>query len=667
MIKKNIFLLGMFFVLLVPLFSENETSSSILQNADPKQLRITLSNTAMSTEPSAPVSSLQVRFSDYLENGLAAWTIQIVNAQGKPYRTWQGNRNNLDQFPQYLQFNGLTDQKEPIPDGTYQFLIRMEYTNGDILVKRSPFFAVQSQKPFGLVRASRPTLSVANPEGVLLYHDLSSDTEWTGLITDTNQNIIKKIPLGRNTEAVVRWQGETDSGNLVNEGTYYYFAEGVNSVGLRGRTLPVPIRVEPPQKGTIWLQLDHTIFSGRSREGKLILTPRSKDIGNSISYQFSIKNLQNGGIVRQESGTLPSPFVWDGRDTLGLLCPDGTYQAELKVQLTNGKTLTALSQSFRLDSTPPEAHLTVKDGLFSPNGDGLRDSVTIIINAEGGTEWTGSIVNAEGIPIKSFFWKNNPPNNLIWDGRDDGNNLAPNGTYHFKLEGIDLAGNRTVVTSDLISLDARKPQAILTSDLQAFSPNKDGFADVVKIRLVSAFTDGLSHFVLEIRDQNGKPIRHLAEGSSLDQNAQFEWDGSDDAPSATVSDGDYTPWAQLEYAKGDIISISGKPIRLDRTPPIISISMKPESFSPNLSITISAEDASEINGWKLSILDPAGNLFTSFSGKAVPREPIVWDGYNLDNQLIEATKEYSYILQVRDVLGNMATKKGTLKPKPQKR
>jgi outer membrane protein OmpA-like peptidoglycan-associated protein len=79
-----------------------------------------------------------------------------------------------------------------------------------------------------------------------------------------------------------------------------------------------------------------------------------------------------------------------------------------------------------------------------------------------------------------------------------------------------------------------------------------------------------------------------------------------------------------------------------------------------LSIKLSAEDASEINGWKLSILDPAGNIFTSFSGKTLPPEPIFWDGYNLNNELIEAAQEYSYIVQVRDALGNMATKTGSL-------
>ncbi|HPC70388.1 MAG TPA: OmpA family protein, partial [Treponema sp.] len=227
--------------------------------------------------------------------------------------------------------------------------------------------------------------------------------------------------------------------------------------------------------------------------------------------------------------------------------------------------------------------------------------------------------------------------------------------------------NRTVVESNPVTLDARRPAATITSDLTAFSPNKDGFADSVKIRLVSAFTDGLAHFIVEIRDRNGTRVRRLTEGTHLDQSAQFLWDGSLDDGLTIALDGEYTPWAQLEYAKGDQITLSGKAIRLDRTPPNISISLGPQPFSPDgdgvndvLSITLSAEDASEINGWKLSILDPAGSIFTSFSGKTLPPEPILWDGYNLNNELIEAAQEYSYIVQVRDVLGNMATKTGSL-------
>jgi hypothetical protein len=644
------------------------TLGPIVVDKEPRRLEVTLSRYAMSTEPGSPFASLQVLFSDYIEKGLLEWTILVVDAQGRISRTWQGNRDNLDRFPKSLQFNGLTDAKEPIPDGLYRFVIKISYDNGDTLIQNSPFFTVQSSRPSGQVRGSRTTISRVNSEGILLYHDLSADAEWNGFITDSQQQIIKKIPLGRNTEAIVRWYGETDSGELVPEGTYFYFAEGVNSVGLTGRTIPIRIRVEPIQQGTILLQSNTEIFSGRAGEGRVFITPYVQDSGSISSYRISIRNLENGAVVKESSGTLPGPFIWDGRDALGVLCPDGVYQAVLKLNLENGKVLTAESRPIKLDSTPPRVKVSEETDIFSPNGDGIRDTTKFIIQAEGGVQWNGAIVNATGEAVRNFSWKGNPPNSLIWDGRDDGDSIVPDGAYRLTLEGFDVAGNRTLVTSNQVILDARKPTAVLSSDLQAFSPNQDGFADVVTLRLVVSFSDGIERFNLEIRDRNGKPIRRLAEGSLLNQSSLFQWDGSADHANALVPDGAYIPWAQIEYTKGDRITVQGKAVLLDRTPPVVAVSFSPESFSPDndgkdelLAIKLSVTDASEINGWKLSILDSQGTLFTSFSGKSLPQEPILWDGYNLDNKLIEVNKEYSYIVQVRDVLGNMTTNKGTLK------
>jgi len=643
------------------------TTGPIYVDAKPRRLQISLSSGAMSTEPSSPFGTIQARFSDYILEGLTNWTIKVVNAQGDSFRSWLGSRDRLDQFPSILQFNGLSDQKEPIPDGTYRFEVSMEYTNGDTLIQRSPFFTVQSQKPAGLVRASRSSLSFNNNEGITLYHDLSPEAEWRGFIRDANQHIIKSFNLGRNTEAVVPWQGDTDSGQLAEAGTYSYVAEGINSVGLTGRTNPIRIVVEPLQKGTLLLQSSAQLFSSRSGEGRVLFTPRYQDIGTITNYQFTIRNTQSGAVVKEDTGTLPGTFNWDGRDSLGILSPDGSYQAQLRLALAKGSILSATSQPIILDATPPQAKVTAEPVIFSPNGDGKQDAATFTIGADGGNQWTGSVITSDGRVIKSFNWKGNPPASIIWDGTDDGNSHAPDGTYRFRLEGLDLAGNRTVVESTPVTLDARRPAATITSDLTAFSPNKDGFADSVKIRLVSAFTDGLAHFIVEIRDRNGTRVRRLTEGTHLDQSAQFLWDGSLDDGLTIALDGEYTPWAQLEYAKGDQITLSGKAIRLDRTPPNISISLGPQPFSPDgdgvndvLSIKLSAEDASEINGWKLSILDPAGSIFTSFSGKTLPPEPILWDGYNLNNELVEAAQEYSYIVQVRDVLGNMATKTGSL-------
>ena len=635
----------------------------------PRMLRIELSGSALSTDPASIVSHISAHFSDFVETGLLEWTIQVVDSQGLVYKTWKGSRKNLDQFPDLISFNGLTDAKDYIPDGNYRFSVQMEYANGDILLQTSRFFTVQSQKPSGHVRASSNRLDYSHQDGILLYHDLSSDADWRGFITDTDKHIVKTFILGKTSEPIVRWQGDTDSGDLAARGTYYYFAEGVNSVALTGRTDPISLFVEPLKKGSVIIQTNTALFSALSGEGKVLITPRYQDVGTINSYQFSIQNMTTRALVKSDTGTLPGTFSWDGRDSAGLVCPDGSYQAILNLTIDNGSTLRAVSQPIILDSTPPQVSVTAGMPVFSPNDDGNMDTLTFAITAEGTAQWKGTIIDEQGNPIKSISWKDRLPATFVWDGRDDGNTLAQDGLYRLVLEGADPAGNQTKAQSGIVRLDNRSPSASILNDLAIFSPNGDDFADIVNIRLISAFTDGLSHYTVEIRDQSGKTVRRIAEGSTLEQNVLYQWNGKTGPGTGdpVASDGDYTFWAQLHYTKGDILTISSKPIRIDTSPPKISINLTPQPFSPDddgtndvLSIFLSAEDASEINGWKLSILDPAGNIFTSFSGKTLPSGVFTWDGYNLNNELIEAAQDYTYIVQVRDVLGNMATQKGTL-------
>jgi hypothetical protein len=125
--------------------------------------------------------------------------------------------------------------------------------------------------------------------------------------------------------------------------------------------------------------------------------------------------------------------------------------------------------------------------------------------------------------------------------------------------------------------------------------------------------------------------------------------------------------AELRYAKGDLLRLESAPFLIDTTPPAVTTEFKPLPFSPDgdgeadeLFISIRAEDASDIAGWILTILDPAGYPFTTFTGKSLPEGPFAWDGSDLQGQLVEAAQDYSYELIVRDVLANVWKGSGSL-------
>jgi len=59
-----------------------------------------------------------------------------------------------------------------------------------------------------------------------------------------------------------------------------------------------------------------------------------------------------------------------------------------------------------------------------------------------------------------------------------------------------VAGNKTVVLSSPVMLDARVPSASIATDKVAFSPNHDGFADTMTVKTALAFSDGLASWRL---------------------------------------------------------------------------------------------------------------------------------------------------------------------------
>jgi FlgD Ig-like domain len=69
-------------------------------------------------------------------------------------------------------------------------------------------------------------------------------------------------------------------------------------------------------------------------------------------------------------------FAWDGRDDAGSIVPDGLYHVQLNLK-DEGRTI-EFPQTIRVDSLPPVIEdVTIRHGVFSPDGDGRADRVDL--------------------------------------------------------------------------------------------------------------------------------------------------------------------------------------------------------------------------------------------------------------------------------------------------
>lgn len=662
---------------------------SIRVDGAPTTVSLALNTPLLSTDPDSPYKTIDLRILWARKRSLESWTISITGLDGKTFRTWKGIMANLDPIPDTLGFDGRNEQGEPIPDGTYRFQGEFRYSNGDTPRSISPPFTVDSSIPSGTLRCSSNLLVLDSQRELTFYHDLSPQTRWTSKIVDSQGKTVKTFILDPVTDPTVTWQGLGDTGVPLPEGTYTYLAEGINEVGLRGRTESLSIRVE---KGgyDVALFAEKPIFSVLDPAARLRFYPQVQRKDRVVSYALDIKNTVSQALLRHFEGIAPVPGLvfWDGRDDFGVPVPDGTYQAVLSVRFEGSPPAVSAPAAFRMLSTAPRLSLEVSSPLFSPNGKSPLDRVFFSIKTNDPALWRGTIVDDQGGIARSYEWKGLPPPRLVWDGSDGSQALFPNGSYRFRLEGTDEAGNKTVVLSPPVLLDARVPSASIATDKVAFSPNQDGFADTMTVKTALAFSDGLASwrlFIVPTPSTPGTPapsaqgpiVRTLAmagdqENSTISMEsvgpppATVLWDGKGDDGSP-APDGTYRAVLELRYRKGDRLRVESSSFILDTRAPDVQLTVGPLPFSPDgdgyndvLYFKFQAQDASPLGAWLLTITDPQGYPFMSFSGKDLPSGPLAWDGRNQNGDLVEAAQDYGYTLRIRDAVGNTALRQGRI-------
>ena len=118
---------------------------------------------------------------------------------------------------------------------------------------------------------------------------------------------------------------------------------------------------------------------------------------------------------------------------------------------------------------------------------------------------------------------------------------------------------------------------------------------------------------------------------------------------------EYTARLNIDYLKGNLVSsTTEKNFRIDISGPEASVSVSPVPFSPDqdgvdeiLTIKTAAADVSGIDSWKIRILDPAGNLFKTYSGSGEMKDSIKWNGLSDSRELVQAASsdyEVQYIV-----------------------
>ncbi len=357
---------------------------------------------------------------------------------------------------------------------------------------------------------------------------------------------------------------------------------------------------------------------------------------------------------------LPESLRWDGIMDSGETAPDGTYFFHITAQDDNKNSATTEKFTVYLDNTAPTVTALPPSGanamIFSPDGDGNKDSFTIVQTGSIEDKWTAVVTDATGtILTRETF--NAAPADFTWDGKNATGAITHDGVYAYHISTTDRAGNTAEARIDNIIVDTDKPSINVSIDINSFSPNGDSVRDAVQFAPSIPVQTGLLGWEIAVLNRDGTTVRRFT-GTSVPKTVAF--DGKNDSGSI-VPEGDYQAVISARYVNGYAPVARSPFFNLDITKPEASTRASGPIFSPvgdgKLDTVTFAQQTSAEQSWtgQIFALDaegkPTGAAILTLQHGSSPEASFVWNGRD-DAGKLAPDGLYGYRLTSTDRAGN---------------
>ncbi len=509
--------------------------------------------------------------------------------------------------------------------------------------------------------------------------DLMND-DWQTVIPGLGVNVV--IPLTPDEES-----DKLSSSEMRLSGGGKMLYDGIAAFGA-GVTLPMGVRdkespevtvdydkddyavsyISPNYDGTQdELTVPFTVKDDRYIEGYKITVKDSK--GNTVKEIYNkderpenatFSNFFDRLFAEKQSVTVPETFRWDGVSDSGDTPPDGEYSFVFEFWDDNENLTTTNPAYFHIDNTAPELAVEAPSGtdlIFSPDGDGRKDSLTIPQSGSSEETWTGEIRDASGEVYRTFTWSDGAPEELVWDGTDDEGEVLPDGVYEYVMATTDRAGNGVSSSVGNILINTAQPELALTIDRASFSPGTESDISEVEIGFSISTVKGLAEWSLDIIDDSGRVYRSWNQRNSRDLLTQsgITFDGKD-ASGSWLKEGTYKARLDASYQNGFSPVVYTPPFVVDTTKPVIRVSASPLLFSPdgdgNRDEIKFSQSSSEEQVWYGYIQDEAGDTVKSYQWHGTVPSSLSWNGLYENGNSVTGEASFTYYVETKDSAGN---------------
>jgi flagellar hook assembly protein FlgD/flagellar motor protein MotB len=660
--------------------SESAGLDNIIVSTIQPQVGLTISDAYFSPNGDGIKDTVTYNLSVPVKEGITGWSLAFRDSQGTVRRTILSSG---PQVPERQEFSGRDDRGALLSEGVYQAELTVTYRNGYVSKAPAPPVTLDLTAPKAAVRNEFPAFSPNNDgsrDEMVITQEGSNELIWVGDIrraeAPAGERPVRSFRFSGVPPARLTWDGHGDAGTFAADGEYTYELYATDAAGNMGRSGQIRFSLSTADT-PVMISTDTRAFSpnGDNVRETVNIIPSVQVREGLESYRIDILDSAGRAVRTFEGrGVPPASTAWDGETGDGAAAPDGVYTAKIELGYVQGNQPKASSLPFALDTQAPQAELSAPYTIFSPNGDGRRDTVPFTVNTGGGDEWEARITGPKGQDIRTWNWTGQAPA-LSWDGTDQAGNGVPDGVYQLSLQSTDAAGNSARLDIPAITLDARVPRAFLTASAAGIAPKPDQRADPVRFNIMLTPQDGVESWNLELRDEAGTVLRAFSAGEgarAAAPPANIGWNGL--TANGALKEGSYTPTLTVNYAKGDVVSVQAPPITVDVSGPVLSFAYEPAYFSPDndgvddeLVMSLGVQDASPIANWSLEIREPQPPylLFYRLEGRGSPAGRTVWDGRSngsrgSGSELVQAATDYPVTFTAADALGNRSTIEGII-------
>jgi len=582
--------------------------------------------TVKNTPPQASVVSPYLVFSPGSEEGRGVlvfdqttsdedlWTGKLTNAAGQLIRTvrWPGKADAT-----YL-WDGRGSDGKILPDGTYTYVVEAVDRAGNKGSSAPLTVTIDTAQRSVLLASDRSAFTPAStgPNAKVTFVPQIKETRglnaWSLAIQDTAGQTLRTWKGEAAAPGPTVWDGKDDAGQVVADGTYTALLKTayVNGTAPAARSNAVVVKNTLP---SITVTPDTLLFSPTADSTKPTLTLHQD---STTEAEWTAALTKDGEAVKSFSWKgRAGDVVWDGTDDAGNKVADGTYRYEVKTVDAADNAVSKVIDRIVVDSRPTPLFLTVGAEGFSPNGDGVADTLTLNARVglnEGIQSWRLDVLRDGQGTRKTWEGRGPVPSQFVWDGTNDLKNRTEDGRYSARLAVVYDKGNKPETKSATFLVQAGPPQLTMDLSPQPFSPDNDGTADELLINLGVRSVSAVADWSLEISDPEGH--RFILFNGKGTPSSQLKWDGRSGTGELVQSASDYTAVFTARDSLGNSATVK-KTLAVDvlvmKDGDRLRIIIPSITFAPNSPDFLKGIDADKADK-NVAVLKRLAEIFTKY-------------------------------------------------------